>query len=161
MGIENFLTPTLGSVQSGLLELSVTGENPGSNRSSLVLSEDDMKSVTSNGGVHEDIDNMIVEVGNLDSSSISHTEFQTVLSNRDAVIQKLSSNLQKLLQERKEDGHQSKQLEDEVNILRDQVGIAIQKAAANKEYKEKLRILASDNDNLKLEISNLNAQLIA
>ena len=65
------------------------------------------------------------------------------------------------MQERKEDGQQSKKLEDEVNILRDQVGIAIQKAAANKEYKEKLRILASDNDNLKLEISNLNAQLIA
>ena len=39
----------------------MTGELPTSNRSSLVLSEDDMKSVTSNGGVHDDIDHMIVE----------------------------------------------------------------------------------------------------
>ena len=106
--IDNFLTPSLGSVQSGLLEMSVTGQEPGqlSNRSSLVLSEDDMKSVTSN-----DMENMIVEVGNLDSSSIAHADFQTALSNRDAVIQKLSSNLHKLMQERREDGLISKKLE--------------------------------------------------
>ena len=111
--IDNFLTPSLGSVQSGLLEMSVTGQEPGqlSNRSSLVLSEDDMKSVTSNGASHDDMENMIVEVGNLDSSSIAHADFQTALSNRDAVIQKLSSNLHKLMQERREDGLISKKLE--------------------------------------------------
>ena len=94
--IDNFLTPSLGSVQSGLLEDSqLTQAGDGgqlSNRSSLVLSEDDMRSVTSNGG-RGAMEDMMVEVGNLDSSSINHTDFQTALANRDAVIQKLSSNL--------------------------------------------------------------------
>ena len=118
--IDNFLTPSLGSVQSGLLETSsmVSGHNTAldttgqyqSNRSSLVLSEDDMRSVSSGGGAL-DMDNMMVEVGNLDSSNISSSEFQTLLSNRDAVIQKLSSNLHKLMRERREDADTSQRLE--------------------------------------------------
>ena len=84
--IENFLTPSLGSVQSGLLETSSLASLPSSvpldqtdintvteyrgvnlsNRSSLVLSEDDMRSVTSLGG--SDMENMMLEVGKLDAS---------------------------------------------------------------------------------------------
>ena len=157
--IDNFLTPTLGSVQSGLLDVTSNGGQL-SNRSSLVLSEDDMRSVTSNGG-RGDLENMIVEVGNLDSYSITHTDFQTSLANRDAVIQKLSSNLHRVMEERKEDSATSKRLEDEVNVLKDQVGIAIQKAAVNREFKEKYKIIVKENDLLQRELASLSSQLNA
>ena len=121
--IDNFLTPSLGSVQSGLLEtssllssapLDQTDLNTlteyrtvnHSNRSSLVLSEDDMKSVASLGG--SDVESMMVEMGKLDASQGG---LETVLANRDAVIQKLSASLNKLLLERKEDGEVSRKLE--------------------------------------------------
>ena len=120
--IDNFLTPSLGSVQSGLLETSSLTSTPldqtdintlteyravnHSNRSSLVLSEDDMRSVTSLGG--SDMENMMVEMGKLDASQGG---FETVLANRDAVIQKLSASLHKLLLERKEDSEVSRKLE--------------------------------------------------
>ena len=121
--IDNFLTPSLGSVQSGLLETSsLTSSAPldqtdlntlteyravnHSNRSSLVLSEDDMRSVTSLGG--SDMENMMLEMGKLDASQGG---LETVLANRDAVIQKLSASLNKLLLERKEDAEVSRKLE--------------------------------------------------
>ena len=120
--IDNFLTPSLGSVQSGLLETSSLTSAPldqtdintlteyravnHSNRSSLDLSEDDMRSVTSLGG--SDMENMMVEMGKLDASQGG---FETVLANRDAVIQKLSASLHKLLLERKEDSEVSRKLE--------------------------------------------------
>ena len=123
--IENFLTPSLGSVQSGLLDtsslvsvpLEQTDLNTGteyrgvnlSNRSSLVLSEDDMKSVTSLGG--SDMENMMLEMGKLEASQGPRAEFETLLANRDAVIQKLSASLNKLMLERKEDGEVSRKLE--------------------------------------------------
>ena len=162
--IDNFLTPSLGSVQSGLLEDSLRLSQAGdegqlSNRSSLVLSEDDMRSVTSNGG-RGAMEDMMVEVGNLDTS-ISHTDFQTALANRDAVIQKLSSNLHRIVEERTEDSILSRKLEDEVAVLKDQVGIAIKKAAANKEFKEKYRNLVNENELLKQDISQLLSQLSA
>ena len=123
--IDNFLTPSLGSVQSGLLETSsLTSSAPldqtdlntlteyravnHSNRSSLVLSEDDMRSVTSLGG--SDMENMMLEMGKLDASQGG---LETVLANRDAVIQKLSASLNKLLLERKEDAEVSRKLEVE------------------------------------------------
>ena len=121
--IDNFLTPSLGSVQSGLLEtsslissapLDQTDLNTlteyravnHSNRSSLVLSEDDMRSVTSLGG--SDMENMMLEMGKLDASQGG---LETVLAHRDAVIQKLSASLNKLLLERKEDAEVSRKLE--------------------------------------------------
>ena len=121
--IDNFLTPSLGSVQSGLLEtsslissapLDQTDLNTlteyravnHSNRSSLVLSEDDMRSVTSLGG--SDMENMMLEMGKLDASQGG---IESVLANRDAVIQKLSASLNKLMLERKEDGEVSRKLE--------------------------------------------------
>ena len=79
--IENFLTPSLGSVQSGLLDSSLASLPTSiprdqteyravnlshSNRSSLVLSEDDMRSVTSLGA--SDVENIMLEVGKLDTS---------------------------------------------------------------------------------------------
>ena len=120
--IDNFLTPSLGSVQSGLLETSslISSGPPDltdintlteyravnhSNRSSLVLSEDDMRSVTSLGG---DMENMMLEMGKLDASQGG---LESVLANRDAVIQKLSASLNKLMLERKEDGEVSRKLE--------------------------------------------------
>ena len=122
--IDNFLTPSLGSVQSGLLETSSLVSVPldqtdldtlteyravnHSNRSSLVLSEDDMRSVTSLGG--SDMENMMLEMGKLDASQGG---LETVLANRDAVIQKLSASLNKLLLERKEDAEVSRKLEVE------------------------------------------------
>ena len=162
--IDNFLTPSLGSVQSGLLEDSLRLSQAGgggqlSNRSSLVLSEDDMRSVTSNGG-RGAMEDMMVEVGNLDTS-ISHTDFQTALANRDAVIQKLSSNLHRVMEERREDSILSRKLEDEVAVLKDQVGIAIKKAAANKEFKEKYKNLVNENELLKQDLSQLLSQLSA
>ena len=162
--IDNFLTPSLGSVQSGLLEDSLRLSQAGdegqlSNRSSLVLSEDDMRSVTSNGG-RGAMEDMMVEVGNLDTS-ISHTDFQTALANRDAVIQKLSSNLHRIMEERREDSILSRKLEDEVAVLKDQVGIAIKKAAANKEFKEKYKNLVNENELLKQDLSQLLSQLSA
>ena len=162
--IDNFLTPSLGSVQSGLLEDSLRLSQAGgggqlSNRSSLVLSEDDMRSVTSNGG-RGAMEDMMVEVGNLDTS-ISHTDFQTALANRDAVIQKLSSNLHRIMEERTEDSILSRKLEDEVAVLKDQVGIAIKKAAANKEFKEKYKNLVNENELLKQDLSQLLSQLSA
>ena len=122
--IDNFLTPSLGSVQSGLLETSslISSGPPdqtdintlteyravnhsNSNRSSLILSEDDMRSVNSLGG---DMENMMLEMGKLDASQGG---FESVLANRDAVIQKLSASLNKLMLERKEDGEVSRKLE--------------------------------------------------
>ena len=38
-------------------------------------------------------------------------EYETLLANRDAVIQKLSASLNKLMMERKEDGEVSRKLE--------------------------------------------------
>ena len=188
--IDNFLTPSLGSVQSGLLETSSLTSAPldqtdintlteyravnHSNRSSLVLSEDDMRSVTSLGG--SDMENMMLEVGKLDASQGG---FETVLAHRDAVIQKLSASLNKLMMERKEDGEISRKLEvnisaeliyilcydnnvfllqGEVLGLKDQVALAIKKAAANKEYKDKYKVLVLDNEKLNTEFTELSAQ---
>ena len=106
------------------------------------------------------MEDMMVEVGNLDTS-ISQTDFQTALANRDAVIQKLSSNLHRIMEERREDSILSRKLEDEVAVLKDQVGIAIKKAAANKEFKEKYKNLVNENELLKQDLSQLLSQLSA
>ena len=91
--IDNFLTPSLGSVQSGLLEtssllssapLDQTDLNTlteyravnHSNRSSLVLSEDDMRSVTSLGG--SDMENIMLEVGKLDTSQGTRSGYHSI-----------------------------------------------------------------------------------
>ena len=42
--------------------------------------------------------------------------------------------------------------------LRDQVALAIKKAAANKEYKDKYKVLVEDNEKLKTEFTELSAQ---
>ena len=42
--------------------------------------------------------------------------------------------------------------------LKDQVALAIKKAAANKEYKDKYKVLVEDNDKLKTELTELSAQ---
>ena len=52
-------------------------------------------------------------------------------------------------------------MQDEVSLIKDQLGLAIKKAAANKEFKEKYKVLTSDHEILKSELSNLNAQLLA
>ena len=91
--IENFLTPSLASVQSGLLETSSLASLPTqdqteyravnrshSNRSSLVLSEDDMRSVTSLGG--SDMENIVLEMGKLDASQGPRTGYFESLLNR-------------------------------------------------------------------------------
>ena len=52
-------------------------------------------------------------------------------------------------------------LQSEVLGLKDQVSLAIKKAAANKEYKDKYKILLDDNDHLKSELGELSAQTSA
>ena len=116
-----------------------------SNKSSLVLSENDMRRVISDCG-RGALEDMIVNVGNLDSS-INHTDFQTALANRDAVIQKLSSNLHRIMDERREG-------EEGVSVLKDQVGITIKKAT-------KYKNLSRENELLKQDLSKLLSQLSA
>ena len=55
---------------------------------------------------------LVVEAGQLDNSSHSvPADLAAALSSRDAVIQRLSASLTRLLQERQEDGTTSSQLE--------------------------------------------------
>ena len=49
-------------------------------------------------------------------------------------------------------------LQGEVLGLKDQVALAIKKAAANKEYKDKYKVLVEDNEKLKTEFTELSAQ---
>ena len=45
--------------------------------------------------------------------------------------------------------------------MKDQVSLAIRKASANKEYKDKYKVLFDDNEKLKIELSELSAQTSA
>ena len=56
-------------------------------------------------------------MGNLDTSTVSQQDFTTALSNRDAVIQKLSSSLHRVMTERRHDALLSRQLEVTQNLV--------------------------------------------
>ena len=56
-------------------------------------------------------------MGNLDTSTVSQQDFSTALSNRDAVIQKLSSSLHRVMTERRHDALLSRQLEVTQNLV--------------------------------------------
>ena len=79
--LESFVTNDQGQPESFVRRGHHVDQGQLSNRSSLVLSEDEMKSVTA-GDAMEDIDDMIVEVGNLDQSTLSHAgnDFYTGVS---------------------------------------------------------------------------------
>jgi len=144
---------------------SISSSNPDSFQSQYSSSEE-MCQVSSfpagsTNGISSpaDLENMMVEVGSLHADQITTPDLQTALANRDAVISRLSTSLNQVMQERGEDGEIARKLEEEVAELKDQVMMAVEKAAKNKEFKIKFQKIQSDNEILQQNLNVVSGQL--
>jgi len=111
----------------------------------------------------KDFENMMVEVGNLNGSTISPAEgipeYRAAVAHRDVVIARLSTSLQQVLAERSEDGEAATRMEEEVALLQSQVKEALTKAAKNKEFKSKYLEMKKLSDEQKTQLHLVTAQL--